>query len=125
MKKLKPLTQQQEIIQKHLVNPFTTMPKDWHKSMGKMMDEWAKLQSISFQEYHERFRREEGRFFKKECERLGGMFSLADYGVENIYNDFVAKKPIKSAMLPVESFWQYDDKGELVHVITNEENKIK
>lgn len=91
------------------------------KDFWPHIESYAKIKSreraIAFLEYHEKFRREEGRFFKRECDRLGGMFTLADYGVENIYNDFIAKKPIKSAILPVESFWQYDENDKLVHVV--------
>lgn len=53
MKKQKPVTKQDELINKHWVNPFQTMPKDWFKAMRKMMDEYAEttLQWVADQGY--------------------------------------------------------------------------
>jgi len=97
----------------------------YNKSVNRIMNQsyifpamatYAKQEAIAFIEYNNKFRREEGRWFKKECDKLGGMFSLADYGVENIYNDFVARKPIRSYLIPdQETFWVFDETGKLIH----------
>lgn len=76
----------------------------------------AKEMSIAFLEYHRRFRLEEGVWFHRECEKLGGMFSLADYGIENIYDDFVARKPIKSESMPG-VVHEFDGNGKLVAML--------
>lgn len=88
------------------------MPMD---DIYKAMSIHAKEKSILFIEYYEMFRREESRSFKKECDRLGGIFSFMGARPENIYNDFINRKPIKSAMFDFDTFWQYNDKDELIH----------
>jgi len=121
----KPLSKEE--ICKHagngiFVNTFTGNEMMFVEDVDEAMDEYAKQEAIRFIEYNEVFRREEGRWFRKECKRLGGMFSLADYGIENIYNDFVNKKPIKSVVpedVPnTTAQWEYDENGKLTHVIT-------
>ncbi len=92
-----------EIIEKHWPRPrecnVPNIPamKD---AIGKMMDEWAANQSILFIEYHRRFRIEEGVSFKRECERIGGIFLISDVGVKKIYDRFFNGDPIKSESMP-------------------------
>lgn len=91
----------------------------------RAIEQYGKKIALSFYEYHNRFRREEGVWFKKECDKLGGMFSLADYGINNIYKDFLERKPIKCYWGEKDRphQWEFNDNGELVHVI--KDGKIK
>lgn len=88
---------QESIIQKHWPKPseVESVPK-MQEAIKKMMDEWAAEQSVLFLEYHRRFRIEEGMAFKRECDRLGGIFSMADIGAKKIYEKFINGEPIKS-----------------------------
>ncbi len=74
---------------------------------------FAKKRALDFFKYYEKFRREEHTAFKRECDRLGGIFSLADYGIENIYNDFISRKPIKCVWTPTPMQWVLNEKDEL------------
>jgi len=76
--------------------------------MSNEMEEYGKKQALKFFEYQRRFRTEEGYKFKKECERLGGIFSLADYGNHNIYDDMLNGKPIVSHMYP-DGQWEFHE----------------
>jgi hypothetical protein len=91
------------------------------------MDEYTMQEAIKFVEYEQRFRKEESLSFRKECERIGGMFSMADYGVKNIYNDFKNRKPIKCHwdLGGRESQWEYNDKDELVHKLIENSTDAK
>jgi|SRR6185503_95561 len=90
-----------------------------HDAMEKYSEKKSREDAIGFVEYEHMFRKEESLWFHKECERIGGMFSLADYGVENIYNDFKNKKPIKCHwdLDGRESQWEYDENNKLIHKI--------
>jgi hypothetical protein len=77
------------------------------------MDEWARVMVVRFQHYLEKFRIEERRSVKKEQDRIGGMFSWIGKKVEDVYDDFIEKKPIRCYLLPEPTYWQYNDKGVL------------
>lgn len=105
----------EEIIGKY--KPNGEYPSYYHESnIEQMLDEYAKSQAISFIEYHEKFRREEGRWAGQAYKKAGGIFSWVGEDTSKIYDAFVEKKPIKSYLIPdQETFWQYDDNGRLIH----------
>lgn len=70
--------------------------------MTENIEEYCKKKALKFYEYHSRFRKEEGYRYKRECDRIGGAFMLADYGIGNIYDDFINRKPIKCEWCDVE-----------------------
>ncbi len=91
----------ESIIEKYWPKPSQSdSVRVMKEAIGKMMDEWSANQSILFLEYHRRFRHEEGVAFKKECDKMGGIFSLADVGVGKIYQKFFNDDPIKSESMP-------------------------
>lgn len=85
--------------------------------MMHAMDEYAKQTAIGFHEYEDVFRREEGRALNRAYKAVGGIFSSVSTPIENVYDDFINKKPIKSYLAPegIESHWYYNEKGKLVH----------
>jgi len=76
-----------------------------------------KEMAIKFVAYVDRFRVEDNRWFKKECDRLGGMFTYYNGSTEQIYNDFINRVPIKSQMTPdgfPDVFYTVDEKYNLI-----------
>jgi hypothetical protein len=82
-----------------------------------LLDEYAKSVAIGFIEYHDKFRREEGRWAQREYKKAGGIFTWMGKDVTDVYDDYINKKPIESYLAPegIVSFWSYNDKGQLVH----------
>ena len=96
------------------------LDRDWKTTLDKKEGYFFTEQDLldfakKFSEYRDRFQREESRDVKKEQDRIGGMFSWRGATDEKICQDFLERKPIKTCMLPVESYWVYDEKDNLVH----------
>lgn len=90
-----------EIIEKYWPKPSQSESViAWREAAGRMMDDWAVGQSVLFLEYHRRFRIEESVKFKKACEEIGGIFSLADIGAKKIFEKFMKGESIKSESMP-------------------------
>ena len=83
------------------------------KSIERLVIDENKRVALKFFEYHNRFRKEEHVAFKRECDKLGGIFSLADYGIENIYNDYVSRKSIKCEWSPTPMQFELDENDNL------------
>ncbi len=83
------------------------------KSIERLVADENKRVALRFFEYHNRFRKEEHVAFKRECDKLGDIFSLADYGIENIYNDYVNRKPIKCEWSPTPMQFELDENDDL------------
>lgn len=96
------------------ITSLSSTPVD--EAIINAMHEFSKEQVVAFMEYHSRFRMEEDRGLKKAYKEAGGIISTISYSVESVYNDFLAKKPIKS-QLPINGIeyqWQYDEKDILL-----------
>ena len=86
------------------------------KAAHSAMDIYARIVAIRFIEYHDKHRSEEGRWFDRQCKKLGGVFTMASRRIEDIYRDYIAKNPIESYIIPEETtYWEYNSEGKLIH----------
>ncbi len=79
-----------------------------------------KEMAIKFVDYNDRYRLEFNRRFKKECDRVGGIFTTMYTSTGEVYDNFINRVPIKSEMVPdgfPDAFYTVDKKYNIVDPI--------